>query len=103
MRTMPERVCRVLDGLTGLEWSPTTPEGTEIDLENLVYMFCHISGAGGICGNPHPDWVKLFEEIEAEVELAYYTSPVNKVSDKEHNGSRDKESESTPEINTFIS
>ena len=68
MRTMPERVCRVLEGLTGLEW---VPEGHVLD--DLVYKFCHISGASGVCGNHHSDWVKLFEEIEAEVEIAYFT------------------------------
>lgn len=66
----PERVCKVLEGITMIEWThPSIP------MENLVYMFCHVARET-TC--QHPDWEKLFEETEKEI-LNACDSPANKM------------------------
>lgn len=65
--TLPERVCKVLEGITYYD---------EIYLEDFiaqVYKFCHIANSS--CENPHEDWLEEFEEIEKQVVWDYYTSP----------------------------
>jgi hypothetical protein len=59
--TLPERVCKTLEGLCMLEWTPKSQK-----LEDLVYKFCHI--ARGNC--PHDNWMKQFEETEQIVNEA---------------------------------
>jgi hypothetical protein len=59
--TLAERVCKTLEGITMLEMN-------EDPFHSMVYRFCHI--ARGTCKNPHEDWVKEFEQVEAEVNEA---------------------------------
>jgi hypothetical protein len=58
-RTLAERVCRVLEGLALLEWSPKNEPFIDV-----VYRFCHI--VHGRC--PHPDWMAEFLRTEQVVE-----------------------------------
>jgi hypothetical protein len=55
----PERVCKVLEGITMIEWKHKT-----LPFEELVYMFCHVARCTS-CN--HPDWEKMFEETEQEI------------------------------------
>ena len=66
---LAQRICRVLEGLTLLEWKPTKEK-----FEELVYRYCHLVGG---CQNPHLDWMKDFEETEKLV-LAAMASPSEK-------------------------
>jgi hypothetical protein len=60
--TLPERVCKTLEGLCMLEWTPK-----DQPFQDLVYKFCHISS--GTC-IPHEDWMRQFEETERFVNEA---------------------------------
>ena len=73
---MPGRVCRVLEGITLLSEGETIEQLRK--LESMVYRFTHI--ASGLCGNPHEDWRKEFEEVEREIEWAAFTSPAEKAA-----------------------
>lgn len=71
--TLPQRVCYVLEGLTGLHMCG---ELANQEFVNQVYRFCHI--ANQKCKNEHKDWMREFEEVEEEMIWAYYTSPKEK-------------------------
>lgn len=66
--TLPERVCKTLEGITALD-------GDDTPLAQMVYRFCHI--ARGKCGNLHKNWVEEFEKMEAAI-LAECASPAAK-------------------------
>lgn len=55
----PERVCKVLEGITLLELKPTKEK-----FEDLVYRYTHLASKK-IC--EHPDWVDDFLETERAV------------------------------------
>jgi len=57
--TLPERVCKTLEGITALD-------GDDTPLAQMVYRFCH-----------HKDWVEEFEKMEAAI-LASCASPAAK-------------------------
>ncbi len=60
--SLPSRVCKTLEGIMLLEMDDDNPFHSD------VYTFCHIAQSG--CKNPHLDWVKKFEETEAEIHAA---------------------------------
>ena len=74
-KTFAERVCRVLEGLTLLEWTPENKK-----LEDLVYRFCHL--VPGTC--KHEDWMQEFLETEKLVYEAT-KSPAQKRITKQAN------------------
>jgi len=59
------RVCKTLEGLAMLEEkiNSSFPHWSDV-----VYRFCHIARCE--CKNPHLDWMKQFEEMEAEIHEA---------------------------------
>jgi hypothetical protein len=72
--TLPERVCKILEGITVLGMDET-PFGS------MVYRFCHV--ARGHCDNPHEDWLEEFEKTEAEIEAICASARTKKWKEKQ--------------------